>query len=896
MRVYKLRLVNYIGIYNGMGIDKIEIDFSKCRNKITVIKGDNGSGKSTVFKAINPFPDATSSLIPKKAASKYIAYQLNNGDILHITYNYPIDYKGDRKPNNCTLIYEDFNGNKKDLLPNKNINEGKSIICDLLDIDSGFLTLAQLSSDDRGLADKTPSQRKAFINAKISQLDAFNDIYKKLAKKASNLRSMVTSLNAKISSLGDIRSIQANIEGLEKHHGNLEDTKVALISEISRDQVEYERSTKIIENAYDIKRKYSDLNSIITSLDYKSTWDNESLLDAANTKLSEYKQEIAVCESSMIDINREKQSISDKISKAQIKLDSIGDIDSIEDLENHIVELKQSYQSAKKKFDSIGFNQYDSVSTEEYDYAVSTIMQLNNWKNEFDIKYGDSITIDNIFDIEEKIAKTPNYLRALDERISYEKNQIKKSEDFISEQVRLANQAKGYNDIPTNCPNKTTCPFIKSIADAKSQLFSQEKLDKIQENINIHTKVVETLTRQYEIYSSAHEASFLVKSIITTIDNSIKILSKFPIHIDSDKNRMIRSFLTSGTGFNIDLKPYIEWKNLFSIMKSTKQDLLTLEKQYDIIKPNIELATSLKKDIDSLNKEYESASLKYNNLSIRKSDAENYIPTIERNIKEVKENQAKKEKYDEYQKQKKELEKKISEQEQEVLKATEIDKRMNDKKSKLDHIISIDIPNVQKVINENNYKLVLYDDYTKEYQKYSAEYSRIEKIKYYCSPTTGIQTIFMEMYMNKVIGISNQLLSMFFGGEFMLQPFVVNEKEFRMPVLGNGILNDDISSMSTSQVCMISMILSFALLHESSSIYNIIKIDEIEGGLDTHNRLAFFGVLNNLMDTLNYNQCIMISHNTELNMSSMDVIVLKNTDPAAKFEGNIIFDLKNYRG
>ena len=148
------------------------------------------------------------------------------------------------------------------------------------------------------------------------------------------------------------------------------------------------------------------------------------------------------------------------------------------------------------------------------------------------------------------------------------------------------------------------------------------------------------------------------------------------------------------------------------------------------------------------------------------------------------------------------------------------------------------------------------------------------------------------MYMNKVIGISNSFLSMLFGGEFVLQPFVVNEKEFKMPVLGSGILNDDISSMSTSQICMISMILSFALLHESSSIYNIIKIDELEGGLDTQNRLAFFGVLQNLMQVLMIDQCVMISHNAELNMGFMDVIVLRNTDPTSNYkEGNVIFEL-----
>ena len=66
MRLHYLQLQNYIGIYNGIGVDNIAIDFSKAVNPITVIRGDNGSGKSTLFKALTPFGDPSSSLIPNK--------------------------------------------------------------------------------------------------------------------------------------------------------------------------------------------------------------------------------------------------------------------------------------------------------------------------------------------------------------------------------------------------------------------------------------------------------------------------------------------------------------------------------------------------------------------------------------------------------------------------------------------------------------------------------------------------------------------------------------------------------------------------------------------------------------------------------------------------------------
>ena len=116
--------------------------------------------------------------------------------------------------------------------------------------------------------------------------------------------------------------------------------------------------------------------------------------------------------------------------------------------------------------------------------------------------------------------------------------------------------------------------------------------------------------------------------------------------------------------------------------------------------------------------------------------------------------------------------------------------------------------------------------------------------------------------MGKIISLANELLALLFNGEYVIQPFIINESEFRIPCLGSGYLNDDISSMSSSQIGMISMILSFSLLYNSSTKYNIIKLDEIDGPLDYNNRVYFADVLNRIMSILGSEQCIMISHNS----------------------------------
>ena len=202
--------------------------------------------------------------------------------------------------------------------------------------------------------------------------------------------------------------------------------------------------------------------------------------------------------------------------------------------------------------------------------------------------------------------------------------------------------------------------------------------------------------------------------------------------------------------------------------------------------------------------------------------------------------------------------------------------------------ITNDIKVLSEEKDEIKHSLVMLTDYKKELALYQDSYTKIDKIRYYASPSTGIQTLYMQLYMNNVISTANNLLSLLFDGEFILQPFIINEQEFRIPCLGSGLLHDDISSMSTAQKSMISMILSYSILHQSSGVYNIISLDEMDGSLDGSNRLYFMTLLDNIMRILGCEQCFIISHNSELISEMADIIMLKD-DPGANYGGNVIW-------
>ena len=198
--------------------------------------------------------------------------------------------------------------------------------------------------------------------------------------------------------------------------------------------------------------------------------------------------------------------------------------------------------------------------------------------------------------------------------------------------------------------------------------------------------------------------------------------------------------------------------------------------------------------------------------------------------------------------------------------------------SKLNSLSSNDIPRLQNEIEKANYQMVLYNQYKEDYTQYEQLTDKINMFKKY-SGINGIQTVYMEVFMNSILQDANQLLSLLFRGRFKLQPFVINENEFVIPCIDdNGNIRPDISLMSDSQLSEISMIISFVLLHKASDKYNIIRLDEVDDNLDNRNRLQFVILINRIMDILNFEQCIMISHNNELDLSNSDVIITKIED------------------
>ena len=450
----------------------------------------------------------------------------------------------------------------------------------------------------------------------------------------------------------------------------------------------------------------------------------------------------------------------------------------------------------------------------------------------------------------------------------------------------MRNIANALTHRPNEC-KVDNCYFIKEAIEANNK-YPESEYIKLKNDIDSTKEFISETQENIEFIELSSEVIKQIDLINRELKSKMRFISKLPIRQDFEQTFLDR--LVNNDPFDdiTRLYKYIDCGNMIEEYKVAKNNLHNFEVEYKIYESKNEMIESIISSIellnsktDSLAKDIEDMNTKINNTEIRLSNIKSAKEKIESLSHRIN---------DEYLPSKNRQEELIN-----IKNSLENNNiEINKLQSELGNInnmlgsINNDIKRETETRDQLKHESQLLVEYKHEYDIYMKKYTKIEKIKYYASPNTGIQTVFMELYMNKIIAIANDLLSLLFEGEFTLQPFIINENEFRIPCMGSGLMHDDISSMSTAQRCMISMILSFSLLYQSSTKYNVIKLDELDGFLDTNNRGYFLTLLDKLMDLLKCEQCFIISHNNELATYNCDVILLKNNDVMID-GGNIIW-------
>ena len=135
----------------------------------------------------------------------------------------------------------------------------------------------------------------------------------------------------------------------------------------------------------------------------------------------------------------------------------------------------------------------------------------------------------------------------------------------------------------------------------------------------------------------------------------------------------------------------------------------------------------------------------------------------------------------------------------------------------------------------------------------------------------------IDTYLEDIRIRANHLLDLTFHGGFRLDKFVINEKEFAIPVIkGDGSRLDDCLEGSGAEQSFVKEAISFAIIEKAIRGYNIVSLDEVDGVLDQTNRMGFIKMLKQQIEELGLEQVFIISHVREFLNDDLNLILLRD--------------------
>lgn len=875
MLLRRLKLVNYGGIYNGLGLDTIEIDFTKCQHRIVLIKGDNGSGKSTIEGALKPLPDDSSSFIAGKTARKEIEYYDEFNNVVYIiTFIHEVNGSTRKTQGYITKV---VNGAPVELNPTGNITSCKEYIYEELQLDPNYITLTQLSSNKRGIADLRPADRKRYVNAILTATDVYNDMYKTLSKKASTYKGMVQSITSKIDNIGNVVQLQETLKSIEERiaegetmlerHNEIMNQEKGMLNTIDpnnklRERVEYLTST-LKEYKVNLSVEDRELRKLYNKLGEDNVVTPDMVYDI-NTKINDLNSEVNTIKSKINMIMESRQSDSEELQVKTAKLQSINSSGSLSETRKLKNELTEKKRFIEDRWDNV--IDLNTITSEEFASIYNIIHEMievagsvNTLSPNADNEYRECVSrIKEIDDEIDRVVATDNSIVSCEEKVtileSRPSNCTNDTCPFISDALKAKDMIEKYAQLRKNYKSIMTLNKEKELCSARMEELDKEKY--LIQLYNANQRVLRSLRLNMNTYESC--VNILKKSTVTVL-NTLNSVMEYVNDIDEYK-KVSKSLDDINNRYHA-LSSQEDFINMIT------NDISNLQRQIDA---DVEVITKLNAQLESDNSEIERLAGKaqiYNDILTHNKSYEELnegIYILEQEIQTNKEN------IDKIQKINSDIEKLTAN-------IAQIKEKIGPLKQDKETI---------------SYNLRLTSEYNKELSEYKNKYDKIETLRYYCSPTTGIQLLFANMYLSQILDNANRILQSLFGGTFALLPLIITESEFRIPVAVNGGLNhDDITSMSSAQISLISMIISISLLSQTSSKLNIIVGDEIDAPFDSENRREFITILYQLMSLVKASQCVLISHNSEIPMNECDVILLKCENDIIN-EGNIIWSYK----
>ena len=173
-----------------------------------------------------------------------------------------------------------------------------------------------------------------------------------------------------------------------------------------------------------------------------------------------------------------------------------------------------------------------------------------------------------------------------------------------------------------------------------------------------------------------------------------------------------------------------------------------------------------------------------------------------------------------------------------------------------------------------------------EIEQIKTRYDIVELLKEAVSTNKGIPLIYINSYFKSLRLVANEIIKDIYENDFVLEEFVVNDKEFRIPYRTKGVSVRDIRYASQAESSVATLAISFAMLEQFAYTYNIILLDEVDGPMYKGNKERFFAALEGMLSRIHSEQAFIITQSTMFNDYPVNLII---TDPSYRslYEDNM---------
>lgn len=869
MKITYLKLKNFVNIKAGMKKTEVEVDFSKSKNKLILLCGPNGSGKTSLLSEMHPFANSgnmdvrgdANLIIEGKDGYKEVHIQ-DKEDKYVIKHFYMFS-----KKNKSVKSFIMKNG--KELNENGNVKSFKECVNEHLGIDHELLKLMRLGSNVTSLINMKSTNRKNFATKLFSDIEVYNGFYKKVSEEYRNIRAVLKSTADKINkfnvqdesefdkqlslTINEIEMYEIDKERLQKDIITLENK----ILDIKIDDEEivkqtYSRLDDELNSAHELMELARDVNMSADEYELQFEKSKQSL----ELKLLEYKSNIDKAISERDIYYNQRQDLEESLKRAASS-------ERIKNLKETIDKYKKDIFKLEKELEKR--THYDKTNLlilkDHCQKTLEYIKELNMY-SDYDIKKLMTSILDND-DIMKRL-ETKN----INNKSTYD---ILNAEILSIEKMNL-----DFNiDIDDNSCTKD-CPYREFYLQTVGKRNNLNKF--IEERNRINKEIV----KYEELFNLYNNLIFIKNHIL-----SYEINCSIPI--EYDYSLCFTNYITGKQPININiLNLAIDDSEKFELLNKYKRDLESFENEYEIIKSSGLDIIEIENKILDINDIIDSRNKVIDENNELKINIENQIETLTSEADNILKALKVKDLMNEMIERHTELLNRLKEIKELKLEKEEYISRINKGKQELKTVTEF-ITNLTTKKNQLSFNKETYMNLVTEYDALKLLFEDADVIKEALNSSKGIPLIFLQVYLKNCPIMMNNLLDTIYNGELQIEGFLIDENEFRIPFVKSGIKVPDIVMASQGESSFISIVLSLSLIIQSMTKYDIIGLDELDGPLDTKNREEFIKVLYTFIEQVKCEQVFLISHNNMFDNEPIDLILTGDIDVDNFKFANVVF-------